>query len=98
MAGKINFDLNRILDLSNFLFTIIIMKTNKVENKESMWVSKHQKALGIYAGKWIAVIDNKVVAAGRNVKEVMELCKKKKLTKLPLVTKIPRKDEEMYVL
>lgn len=74
------------------------MKTKTVENKESIWVSKHQKKLAIYAGKWIAVIDDKVVASGKNVQEVMELCKKIKVTSLPLVTKIPRQDEEMYVL
>lgn len=74
------------------------MKMKPVENRESIWVSEHQKELAVYAGKWIAVIDDKVVASGKNVQEVMELCKKIKVTSLPLVTKIPRQDEEMYVL
>ena len=74
------------------------MKMKTVKNNESIWVSEHQKELAIYAGKWIAVIDDKVVASGKNVQEVMELCKKIKVTSLPLVTKIPRQDEEMYVL
>jgi hypothetical protein len=74
------------------------MKTKMKNIKESIWVSDNQKRLSVYAGKWIAVIDNKVVAVGKNVKEVMEQCKKMKLSGLPLVTKIPRQDEEMYVL
>lgn len=74
------------------------MKSKIIKNNESIWISEHQKELAIYAGKWIAVIDEKVVASGKNVQEVMELCKKIKVTSLPLVTKIPRQDEEMYVL
>jgi len=65
---------------------------------ESLWVSRNQAKLSCYAGKWIAVLKNKVVASGKTVKEVMEICEKKRIKAAPLVTKIPRPEENMYVL
>lgn len=69
-----------------------------MQEKESIWVSKHQKKLEPYAGKWIAVLDNKLIAAGDSVKAVMAIVKKKGIKKLPLVTMVPRKDEGTYIL
>jgi len=69
-----------------------------VREKELNWMSSHRKEVEKYAGKWIAVLDNKILASGNSVKEVVALAKKKAARKLPLVTKVPRKDEEMYVL
>lgn len=65
---------------------------------ESLWVSHNQSKLSSYAGKWIAVLKNRVVASGETVKEVIEIYKTKKLKGKPLVTKIPRPDEDMYIL
>ncbi|MCD6094071.1 MAG: hypothetical protein J7J51_04730 [Candidatus Omnitrophica bacterium] len=69
-----------------------------MSNKELNWISTHQKELEAYAGKWIAVLGNKMIAIGSSTKEVMRIAKKKGIERLPLVTKIPRKDERMYVL
>jgi len=66
--------------------------------KDSLWISEHQKELSRYGGKWLAVLDGKVLATGSTVKEVMEKAKKKEVDRLPLVTKIPRPDEGMYIL
>lgn len=66
--------------------------------KELDWLSKHQKQLESLAGKWIAVLDNKVIAKGDSLKEVMEDVKKQDIRRLPLVTKVPRKDEGPYIL
>lgn len=43
------------------------------------------------AGKWVAVLDNKVIASGTNFKEVAELVDRKYPTKKPLLTRIPEK-------
>ena len=69
-----------------------------MEINDSLWVSAHQKELAQYGGKWIAVLDGKILATGGTVKEVMEKVSKKNIRELPLVTKIPRADEGMYVL
>ena len=48
-----------------------------------------------YTGKWIAIVDNKIVASGKSAKEVYtEAIKKSK--KKPLITKIP--DKETMIL
>ena len=43
------------------------------------------------AGKWVAVLDNKVVASGENFKEVAELVDQKYPLEKPLLTRIPEK-------
>ncbi len=66
--------------------------------KELDWISQHQKKVEKFAGKWIAVLSDKVLATGDSVKSVMKEIKRKQVKRLPLVTKVPRKDEEMYIL
>ncbi|PIZ16900.1 hypothetical protein COY51_01650 [Candidatus Desantisbacteria bacterium CG_4_10_14_0_8_um_filter_39_17] len=68
-----------------------------MRRKELMWLSTHSKRMKKYSGKWIAVKDNQLVAVGDSVKEVMDIASRKS-KRLPLVTKIPRKDEETYIL
>ena len=69
-----------------------------LKENEVLWVSKHQKKLEQYAGKWIAVLGNKLIGTGDSVKEVMTVVKRKGIKELPLVTMVPKKDEGMYVL
>ncbi len=45
--------------------------------------------LGRYVDKWIAVVDNHVVAKGMNAKEVFEAAKKKYPKQEPLIMKVP---------
>lgn len=66
--------------------------------KDLEWLSKHAKELKSYSGKWIAVKAEKgILASGSSVKEVMDIAKRKGVAD-PLVTKVPRKDEEAYIL
>lgn len=77
-----------------------VVKSNyymKIRNKELLWLSGHNKETLKYSGKWIAVFGNKIVASGKSAKDVFEAAKASGI-KLPLITKVPRKDEEMYVL
>ncbi|MEK6826758.1 MAG: DUF5678 domain-containing protein [Nanoarchaeota archaeon] len=48
-----------------------------------------------YEGKYIAIVEDKVVASGNNAKEVFEEAKKK-TGKIPTMAKIPR--EETLIL
>jgi dihydroxyacetone kinase-like predicted kinase len=47
--------------------------------------------LSRYSGKWLAIVDNEVVASGSDVNKIIEETKKKYPTKKPLITKIRNK-------
>lgn len=65
--------------------------------KENIWIAGDKKTIKKYAGKLIAILNDKIIANGDAVKSVMEDVKKMKIKELPLVTKVPRKDEGMYI-
>ena len=65
--------------------------------KESIWLSEHQEKLKPHRGKWIAVLNDRIIASGNTVSEVMEKAARK-TRKQPLVIKVPRKHEDLYVL
>lgn len=68
-----------------------------MSHEESIWISEHRDELAQYSGKWIAVLKDRVLASGDSVSEVMEKAARK-TKRLPLVIKVPRKDEDLYVL
>jgi len=69
----------------------------KLKSKELQWISKNPEKLRLYEGKWIALIDNRLIASGDSLSNVRR--EARKLTKKePLVFKVPRKDEENYIL
>jgi hypothetical protein len=68
-----------------------------MSQEESIWVSEHRDKLERYSGKWIAVLKNRVIASGDSVSEVMKKAAQKAKA-LPLVIKVPRKDEDLHVL
>ncbi len=48
--------------------------------------------LSKYEGKYVAIVDNKVVASGANAKDVLEEAKRKFPHKKPMLAKIPTED------
>jgi len=50
-----------------------------------------KKDLKGYTGKWLAIIDKKIVATGDNVKEIINKTKQKYPTKKPFITKVKDK-------
>jgi len=52
--------------------------------------------LSEYAGKWVAIVDEEVVASGDNAKEVFEAAKSKFPDRLPALAKIPK--DEILIL
>jgi len=44
--------------------------------------------LSQYAGKWLAIVDQKIIAVGKNAREVIEKAKKQYPQKRPFVTKV----------
>lgn len=69
-----------------------------MESKESKWISEHQEIISKYSGKWIAVLGNKLVGTADSIEEIQKKLHQKYTKELPLITKIPRQDEEMSIL
>ncbi len=66
---------------------------------ELEWISKHEKEVEKHTGEWIAIDANiGILASGETVKEIVETAEKKYSIKDPTVFKVPRKDEDMYIL
>lgn len=47
-----------------------------------------QQDLSKYSGKWLAIVDKKVIAAGTKVEEVIKEAKKEFPAKRPMITKV----------
>ena len=69
-----------------------------MQSTESKWISGHPNTIDKYTGKWIAVFKNKIIASGDTIREVKKQLEKKQIKELPLITKIPREDENMSIL
>lgn len=51
-----------------------------------------------YSGKWIAILDNKIIAEGKDLKQVYVEAMKKSKVRTPLFEQIPEKDGEETLL
>ena len=70
----------------------------RMQDSELVWLSNNCEEVNKYSGKWIAILKGKILASGDTVMVVMEAVKKMQIPDLPLITKVPRKEEELYVL
>jgi hypothetical protein len=64
--------------------------------KELEFITKNPKKIEKFSGKWIALADHNILAVGKSLEMVVK--KTEKMKKKPLIFKVPRKDEEMYIL
>jgi len=60
--------------------------------------TKQTPNLAAYAGKWVALSSNQVVAVGSSLPEVMRKLPARRLRLQPSVFLVPRRDEGPYVL
>ena len=65
--------------------------------QELEWMSSHPKEMEKYSGKWIAVTNKGIVAAGNSLSEVSDAVKKMGAHDV-MFMKVPRKDEELSIL
>ncbi len=68
------------------------------QTKVSLKVNKRTVSLDKYAGKWVAFIDDKVVAWADTLEEVANKIEKMKLKKRAVYFLVPREDEGPYIL
>jgi len=59
---------------------------------------KRETSLDKYHGKWVAFVDDKVIAADKTLEDLMLKVKKMGLEKTAAVFLVPRNDEGPYVL
>lgn len=67
--------------------TAVLLKSNRKSS-----------SLDKCAGKWVALIGDKVIAQADTLEELEERIKKLKLKKRPVYFLVPRKDEGPYIL
>ena len=69
-----------------------------VEGRQELeWVSAHSEELERYAGKWVALVGETIVGVGETASEALKEAQRKS-PKTPLLLKVPRRDEGVYVL
>lgn len=66
--------------------------------KTAIRKQQERVSLNKYAGKWVAFVDEKVVAFGDTLEEVANKIEKMKLKKRAVYFLVPRKDEGPYIL
>ena len=77
------------IDLDRTNIYIRMTKKRRLKTKDSDDFMTFGKEMANYAGKWVCVIDNEIVAKGNNATTVYDTCKKKYPEKMPLVMKVP---------
>lgn len=66
--------------------------------KEHEWIKKHPEVIEKFSGQWIAIWQEEVVAGNDDLEEVAKKAGQTHPGSKPLFFKVPRKDEEMYIL
>ena len=66
--------------------------------EEHEWMIKNPSELQKYAGRWIAVLKNKVIAHGRTFSDAYSKSKKLAPDAIPLITYVLKKGEELLIV
>lgn len=65
---------------------------------EHSWVRNHTDEVEKFSGKWIAVWNEQIIAGDDDLEVVAKEAKQKYKDSKPLFIKVPREDEEVYIL
>ncbi|RKY64093.1 MAG: hypothetical protein DRQ02_11875 [Candidatus Latescibacterota bacterium] len=66
-----------------------------MSNREFNWSLSHPEIEEKYVGEYIAIVRDRIVAHGKNFKEVLE--KAEKVDREPFIYKVPPPDKELVV-
>ena len=66
--------------------------------QEHDWLVEHHSEAEKHAGRWIAILEEKIVAEGSTYERAYKKAIKAHAGATPLVTYVPRKDEELLIL
>ena len=68
-------------------------------DKDDLWIVAHfSELVGKYAGKYIAVVNETVVAVGDSGKEVEDKARAMAPDKMPSVLRVPREEDMVCLL
>jgi len=68
-------------------------------DKNDLWIVEHfSELVDKYAGKYVAVVNEKLVAVGDDGKEVEDKAREVEPRKMPSVLRIPREEEMACLL
>ncbi len=59
-------------------------------SKDFTWYVEHSKTLRRYAGKHVAVVDDRIVGVGKSAKEAYDQAKREQPKKSPLLVYVPK--------
>jgi len=64
-------------------------------SKEIEWLSNHPEIEEKYVGEYVGIVENRIVAHGKNFKEVLEIAQK--AGEVPFIHKVLPSDKELVV-
>jgi hypothetical protein len=73
----------------------IMKQTKKVSKASYSYLLQHPKELNKYRGQWLALMDDKIIAHGKNFAEVIEQAKK--ITPNPVMHQVYEEDIVVYL-
>jgi hypothetical protein len=80
------------------LFNYMIFEWTKMTSAETMYLIQHSGEIeNEFAGKYIAIFQDKVIACGKTIHEVYETTDRMGV-KDPLITYVPRAGEELLLV
>ena len=77
------------------LDTVVSMASLHLEHN---WLVEHHKEAERYSGRWIAILGEKIVAHGKSFREAYRKAVRQHPGKVPLVTYVLKKSEELLIL
>jgi hypothetical protein len=74
-------------------------KTSSFLTKEDRWISEHfEELVDTYAGRYVAVVGEKVVSVGSTLRKVSDEARKKYPSRQPTILPVPRPQDFISVL
>ena len=70
---------------------------SKVQFPAYAWLARNSAEADKYPGRWIAVVEGKILGSARSLKALMQMDEVKKASS-PLFTKVPRPEEAFSLL
>lgn len=65
---------------------------------EHNWLVEHHAEVEKYGGRWIAIVGEELVSDGKTLQGVYRKALKRNPGKIPLVTYVPRRGEELLIV
>jgi len=65
---------------------------------EHNWLVEHHAEVEKYGGRWIAILGEELASNGKTLEEAYRKAVKRNPRKIPLVTYVPKRGEELLIV